>query len=276
MADKLIPSGTVTSELLNEVEHAAVSAAREILTGRRILEVKGPYGLALTSVEVGNDDLHQERAPGEASAVVSRALSVPMIYRRFSLSKRRVAAFEETGQPLNLKVVEDAGQAVAAREEEFVYYGQTGFQLPGLITVEGRNSVKGGNWNKVDEALDSVIEAVNILDGKGYRGPYGLALAPALYNNLFRRYAGTDLLQIEHLKRLCTRGIVKATIEGGVLVAPEVGSLVLGQDMQVGYLETDAAHENFAVSESVVLKIEAPDAICTIALISQARKNRAR
>jgi len=276
MADKLIPSGTVTSELLNEIEHAAVSAAREILTGRRILEVKGPYGLALTSVEVGNDDLHQERAPGEASAVVSRALSVPMIYRRFSLSKRRVAAFEETGQPLNLKVVEDAGQAVAAREEEFVYYGQTGFQLPGLTTAEGRNSVKGGNWNKVDEALDSVIEAVNILDGKGYRGPYGLALAPALYNNLFRRYAGTDLLQIEHLKRLCTRGIVKATIEGGVLVAPEVGSLVLGQDMQVGYLETDAAHENFAVSESMVLKIEAPDAICTIAPTSHGRKNRAR
>ena len=272
MADKLIPSGTVTSELLNEIEHAAVSAAREILTGRRILEVKGPYGLALTSVEVGNDDLYRELAPGEASAVVSRALSVPMIYRRFSLSKRRVAAFEETGQPLNLKVVEDAGQAVAAREEEFVYYGQPAFHLPGLMTVEGRNSVKGGNWNKVDEALDSVIEAVNILDGKGYRGPYGLALAPALYNSLFRHYAGTELLQIEHLKRLCTRGIVKATIEGGVLIAPEVGSLVLGQDMQVGYLETDAAHENFAVSESVVLKIEAPDAICTITSISRGRK----
>src|SRR5215510_13453291 len=177
MADKLIPSGTVTSELLNEIEHAAVAAAREILTGRRILEVKGPYGLALTSVEVGNDDLHQERAPGEASAVVSRALSVPMIYRRFSLSKRRVAAFEETGQPL-----------------------------------------------------------VNILDGKGYRGPYGLALAPALYNNLFRRYPGSDLLQIEHLKRLCTRGIVKTNIDGGVLVANDVGSIVLGQDLQIAYL----------------------------------------
>ena len=49
-----------------------------------------------------------------------------------------------------------------------------------------------------------------MLDSKGYRGPYGLALAPALYNNLFRRYPGSDLLQIEHLKRLCTRGIVKA------------------------------------------------------------------
>ena len=31
MADKLIPSGTLTADLLNEIEHAAVSAARDIL-----------------------------------------------------------------------------------------------------------------------------------------------------------------------------------------------------------------------------------------------------
>src|SRR5262245_47822805 len=179
-------------------------------------------------------------------------------------------------QPLTLKLVTDAAQAVALREEEFVYQGQLEFNLPGLLTAAGRNTLQGGDWSNVDQVLEDVIAAVNLLDGKGYRGPYGLALAPALYNNLFRRYAGTDLLQIEHLKRLCTRGIVKATIEGGVLVAPEVGSLVLGQDMQVGYLETDAAHENFAVSESMVLKIEAPDAICTIAPTSHGRKNRAR
>jgi len=85
-----------------------------------------------------------------------------------------------------------------------------------------------------------------------------------LYNNLFRRYAGTNLLQIGHLQRLCTRGIVKAAIEGGVLVAPEVGPLILGQDLQVSYLGPDAAHYNLTVSESLVLKIEAPDAICTI------------
>ena len=180
MADKLIPSGTLTSDLLNEIEHAAVAAARDVLTGRRILDVKGPSGLALTSVEVGNDDLRQEPSPGEASAVVSQALSVPMIYRRFSLSKRRVAAFEETGQPLNLKVVEDAGQAVAAREEEFVYHGQPGFHLQGLLTVDGRNNLKGGNWNNVDEVLDNVIEAVNMLDGKGYSGPLWVGVGAGL------------------------------------------------------------------------------------------------
>jgi hypothetical protein len=47
-------------------------------------------------------------------------------------------------------------------------------------------------------------------------------------------------------------------------VARDVGSIVIGQDMQVAHLASDAAHESFAISESLVLKIEAPDAICTI------------
>jgi uncharacterized linocin/CFP29 family protein len=258
------PTGVVTSDLTKRIEEASISAAREILSGRRIIEVEGPYGIGLTTLEVGNDDRCREPGSEEASAVVSRALSVPMIYRRFAISKRRIAAFEETGQPLNLKIAEDAAQAVAAREEEFIYQGQPDFHLGGLLTVEGRQTVNAGNWNNVDEVLGDVITAVNVLDGKGYRGPYGLALAPALYNSLFRRYAGSDLLQIEHLKRLCTRGIVKAAIEGCVVVARDAGSIILGQDLQVNHLTSDAAHEHFAVSESVVLKIEAPDAICTI------------
>lgn len=257
-------SGVINSELMNRIEEAAVAAAREILSGRRIVDIEGPYGTGLTTVEVGNDDLCREPGPEEASAVVSHALSVPMIYRRFAISKRRIAAFKEIGQPLNLKIAEDAAQAVAAREEDFIYHGQPDFRLGGLLTVEGRQSVKAGNWDNVDEVLGDVITAVNVLDGRGYRGPYGLALAPELYNSLFRRYAGSDLLQIEHLKRLCTRGIVKAAIEGCVLVARDVGSLVVGQDLQVSHLTSDAAHEQFAVSESLVLKIEAPDAICTI------------
>lgn len=275
MTDNLSPSNFVAPDLITRIEEAAVSAARDVLSGRRIIDVEGPYGLGLTALEVGNDDLCREPGAGEASAVVSQALSLPMIYRRFSLSKRRIAAFQEMGQPLNLKIAEDAAQAVAMREEDFIYHGQANFHLPGLLTAEGRNNFDGGDWNSVDQVLDNIITAVNMLDDKGYRGPYGLALAPALYNNLFRRYPGSDLLQIEHLKRLCTRGIVKAPIAGGVLVAKDVGSIVLGQDLQIAYLTPDAAHENFAVTESLVLKIEAPDAICTIMPASQGTRTDA-
>jgi uncharacterized linocin/CFP29 family protein len=93
---------------------------------------------------------------------------------------------------------------------------------------------------------------------------YALVLAPALFNDLFRLYPGTDVLALERLRRLCTAGIYKAAIEGGALVDRRVGALILGQDMQAGYAQQDGVHYHLYVSESIVLRIDEPKAICAI------------
>lgn len=252
------------AKLWDAIDEAATDAARDLLTGRRFLEVQGPYGTGLTVIEVGNDDYCRQPEPDEAGAVMSRALSVPMLRRSFRLSIRRIAAWLDNGQPLDLTPAEDAAEAVAAREEEFVYYGQPAFQLYGLLNCEGRSHVEGGNWADIDRALDDVLAAVNKLDADHFRGPYALVLSPTLYNGLFRRYPGTDMLQLEHLKRLCTRGIYKASIEGGAVVDPRVGSLVVGQDLRAGYAQQDGVHYHLYLSESLVLRLQEPKAICTI------------
>ena len=60
-------STSVTPELLKRLEDAAVCAAREIISGRRIIDVEGAYGLGLTTIEVGNDGKCREPGPEEAS-----------------------------------------------------------------------------------------------------------------------------------------------------------------------------------------------------------------
>ncbi|GIX49429.1 MAG: putative 29 kDa antigen CFP29 [Candidatus Tectimicrobiota bacterium] len=238
--------------------------ARDLLTGRRFLDLDGPYGVGLTALEVGNDEYCRQPGPQEAGAVMGRTISVPMLRKDFRLSIRRLAAHLEMGQPLLLTPVEEAAEAVARREEEFIYYGQPDFGLQGLLTAQGRLHHEGGDWSDLDRVLDDVLAAVNALDARGFRGPYALALAPSLYNGLFRRYAGTDMLQLEHLRRLCQRGVYKAPIEGGVLVDPRVGRLVVGQDLMVGYVGQDGIHYQLYVCESIVLMLETPQAICTI------------
>jgi uncharacterized linocin/CFP29 family protein len=132
------------------------------------------------------------------------------------------------------------------------------------LTSEGRQHYDGGDWADVDRALEDVLVAVNTLDASGFRGPYALALAHELYNGLFRRYAGTHMLQLEHLRRLCQRGVYKAPIEGGVLVDPRVGRLVIGQDVMAGYASQDGVHCHLYLSESIVLMLEEPRAVCAI------------
>ena len=130
--------------------------------------------------------------------------------------------------------------------------------------MEGRQEVPGGDWAAPDRALQDVLAAATRLDDSGFRGPYALALAPALYNNLFRLYPGSDVMGLEHLRRLCTAGIYKASIEGGVLVDTRVGVLILGQDVHAGYSSQDGVHYHLYVSESIVLRIDEPKAICVI------------
>ena len=249
--------------LWGAIDAAAIKSARERLTARRFLDVEGPFGVGLTAIEVG-DDQYREPQPNEAGAVISRTVPVPMLRRSFRLSIRRIASHVEYGQAVNLAPVEDAAEAVADAEERVAYLGQPDFGLPGLLTVEDRQHIEGGAWTALDRALEDALAAATKLDDEGFRGPYSLVLAPALYNALFRLYPGTDVLQLEHLRRLCTGGIYKAAIEGGVMVDPRVGVLVVGQDLRSGYVGQDGVHYQLYVSESIVLRIDQPTAICTI------------
>jgi uncharacterized linocin/CFP29 family protein len=246
------------------IDNAAASAARDRLTGRRFLDLEGPFGLGLTVIEVGNDDYCRQPGPDEAGQILGRAMQVPMIRKSFRISIRRVAAHLDNGQPLDLSPAQDAAEAVADREEELIYTGQPAFGVYGLLNVEGRQQVDGGNWSEPDAALRDVLAAATRLDEQGFRGPYALALAPALYNNLFRLYPGTDVIGLEHLRRLCTAGIYKAAIDGGVLVDTRVGVLILGQDFSAGYSSQDGVHYHLYISESIALRIDEPQAICVI------------
>ena len=246
------------------IDEAAAKAARDRLTGRRFLDLEGPFGVGLTVIEVGNDEYCRQPGPDEAGQILGHAIPLPMIRKSFRLSIRRVAAHLDNGQPLDLSPAQEAAEAVADREEELIYTGQPAFGLFGLLNIEGRQQIAGSDWTAPDGALQDVLGAATRLDENGYRGPYALILAPALYNNLFRLFPGTDVIGLEHLRRLCTAGIYKASIEGGVLVDTRVGALILGQDFSAGYSSQDGVHYHMYVSESIVLRIDEPQAICAI------------
>lgn len=246
------------------IDKAAAGAARDRLTGRRFLDLEGPFGVGLTVIEIGNDDYCRQPGPDEAGQILGRAIQVPMIRKSFRLSIRRVAAHLDNGQPLDLSPAQDAAEAVADREEELIYTGQPAFGVHGLLNVEGRQQAEGGDWSSPDGVLRDVLAAATRLDEQRFHGPYALVLAPALYNGLFRLYPGTDVIGLEHLRRLATAGIYKAPIEGGVLVDTRVGALILGQDIGAGYSHQDGVHYHLYISESIVLRIDEPRAICVI------------
>lgn len=251
-------------EMWTRIDEAAVTAARDLITARRFLEVDGPYGAGLTSVELGAESYARAAEPDLAGAVASRALAVPMLQQVFELSIRRVEGHLRMGLPLDLRPAEDAAEAIARREEDLIYYGIEEHGLSGLMTVDGRCREQCRAWNVVENALEDVLRAVARLDDSGFRGPYALALSPARYNTLFRRYEGSDMLQLDHLRRLCEGGVFKAPVEGALVIDPRCAALKVGQDLRIGFSANDGIHLKLFASESLVLLLDDPAGICTL------------
>src|SRR5512142_1536775 len=134
--------------ILGRMEEMAVAEARKILTARRFLPVEGPFGQGYLAAPVGNDDARQHASHG-ATTIIARTIPVPMIFRHFTMSRRRVSAHLELGQPLDFSQLGQATFELAAREDELIYQGDPEFGLAGLCTVENRNHLDAGNWNDV-------------------------------------------------------------------------------------------------------------------------------
>jgi uncharacterized linocin/CFP29 family protein len=71
---------------------------------------------------------------------------------------------------------------------------------------------------------------------------------------------------MEHVRQAVTGGIVKTTAvgHGGVLVTSvkELAAIVIGQDMTTAYVGPSGREYAFAVSESAVLRLAEPAAVC--------------
>lgn len=250
------PFGPETWEVLDA---AMMEAAKSQLVGRRLLHVEGPFGLGLKVVPLQDAEV-------EAGLITSPIIPLSLIQTAFTLGKRDLAAYERDGVSLDTSVVREAAIECARLEDTLVFNGAPG--VPGLLTAEGSNKLNLSAWDEVGTAAEDIIKAMTTLDGAGFHGPYCLALAPGRYNLLFRRYPRGPMTEMEHVRTMVTEGVFKAPIleSGGVLLASgrQFASIVLGQDMTIGFIGPVEEKLEFSISESLAPLIRQPQAICVL------------
>ncbi|HOT03086.1 MAG TPA: family 1 encapsulin nanocompartment shell protein [Methanolinea sp.] len=245
-----------TWELLDA---AMVDAAKSVLAGRRLLHIEGPYGLGLKAVPLEDCQVNECMA-------VSQFVPVHLISTTFTLGIRDLLAFEQNGLPFSAAAAAEAAIECARTEDTLIFEGAAGSK--GLLTMEDCGMLKLSSWNTVGKAADDVIQAMILLDEAGYHGPYSLALAPSRYNLLFRRYLQGQSTELEHIRAIVTDGVYKAPSlrSGGVLLASgkRYASIVLGQDMTVGFVGPIGDSLEFSITESLALLVREPSSICVL------------
>jgi uncharacterized linocin/CFP29 family protein len=223
--------------------------------------------LGLKSLPSGDCPV-DEKMPEGVEMAAGCVTPLAVIQKSFSLPIRDIAAFEQSGLPLDLSAAAAAAIDCARQEDSLVFNGSKALSLKGLLNAPGTNSTKLSLWEDVGAAVENIIAAVTSLDDKGFHGPYALGLAPNLYNLLYRRYPQGNQTELDHVKGIVSDGVVKAPAisSGGVLLAAGTAfaSIVLGQDLMTGFVGPAGNSYEFIVSETLALWLAQPAAVCVL------------
>ena len=257
-------------------DQTVVRTAQSMLVGRRFISLVGPFGPGVEAIPndtllggvAGQVDLIGN-AEAQAIGIQQRSfLPLPLLYKDFWVHWRDLEASRQLGVPLDAGKAAAAAAATAQAEDRMVFEGEAGLGLPGLRTVDGRQSVPMSDWASMGRAFADVVEGMRVLTNAGFTGPYALIVSPRLYADLNRIFDDTGVLELEQVEKLARRGVYPTAVlpePAAVLVDSGAQNLDLavGLDLSTAYVESDNLNHRFRVLESLVLRIRRPGAICT-------------
>ena len=242
-----------------QIEEEAARTLRRHLAGRRVVDVHGPGGAALSAVGTGH--LRDIEAPAEGVRARQREV-VPLIELRvpFRVDRRAVDDVERGAQDSDWQPVKDAARQIAFAEDRALFEG---YQAAGIAGIRAMTS--NPPMTLPAEAVsypDAVAEALRHLREAGVNGPYSVLLSADAYTAVSEtRDHGYPVIQ--HIKRLISGEIVWApVIEGAFVLTTRGGdfALHLGQDVSIGYLGHDATSVELYLQESLTFLVYTTEA----------------
>jgi uncharacterized linocin/CFP29 family protein len=223
-----------------QIEAETTRTLKRYLAGRRVVDVQGPGGTALSAVGTGH--LRTIAAPRdgiiarqrEAKALVE--LRVP-----FELSRPMIDDVERGANDSDWQPAKDAARQIAFAEDCAIFEG---YAAAGIVGVrQGTSNPKMTLPADVREYPRAIAEGLSRLRLVGVNGPYAVLLGADAYTALAET-SDYGYPVLEHVKRLVEDKIIWAPAIAGAFVLTTRGGdfdLRIGQDVSIGYLShTDA------------------------------------
>lgn len=230
-----------------EIETEARRAFTLHVAGRRVVDVIGPAGSALSAVGTG----HVRTLEAPVKNVIAHQRQVqPIIELRvpFSVTRQAVDDVERGAKDSDWQPVTDAAKQIAFAEDRTIFHGS------GAAGVTGVGPGSSNAPLSLPANLRTVGDALSALRRAAVEGPYSLLLSEDAYTAVAE--TADDGYPIrEQLKRLLGDGQIlwAPALDGAMLVSTRGGDyeLHLGQDLSIGYDAHDADHIHLYLQESL-------------------------
>ena len=232
--------------------------AREVLEnrlgGRRVVEVTGPHGLEKSAINTGRSE--------ELTGAFTRRKSLPMfeIEIPITMPRAEIEAFVRGAEDADSDPVREAAERAARIENEAIFKGHDEANIEGIISASEHEAIE------IEEDRSSFFSAIwnarKALNLENVPGPYILVLGDRHYQllnelesacyPLFKKIEdllGTEIVYVPELE------------DQGVLIsAGDDYQLHLGQDLSLGYKNSDQEKLELFLFESFTFQVHAPEA----------------
>jgi len=232
-----------------QIEEETSRTLKRYLAGRRVVDVSGPAGTALSAVGTGH--LRTIAAPGEG--VISRQREVKALAELrvpFDLDRQMIDDVERGANDSDWQAAKDASRKLAFAEDRAIFEG---YDAAGIVGIrQGTSNPHKSLPADVRKYPEAFAQALSQLRLVGVNGPYAILLSANAYTELAET-SDYGYPVLEHVKRLVEDKIFWApAIDGAFVVTTRGGDLDLhiGQDASVGYLSHTDTHVRLYLQET--------------------------
>ncbi len=226
----------------SQIEEETSRTLKRYLAGRRVVDLEGPGGVALSAVGTGH--LRNVAAPGDNVLARQREVKALVELRApFDLDRQQIDDVERGANDSDWQPAKEAARRIAFAEDRAIFDGYAAAGIEGIR--QGTSNPEMTLPADVRDYPDAIAQAVSQLQLVGVNGPYAVLLSADAYTGLSEtRDHGYPVL--EHIKRLVDGEIIWApAIEGAFVLTTRGGDfdLHIGQDISIGY----SSHTDVAV-----------------------------
>ena len=256
----------------SQIEEETSRTTKRYLAGRRVVDVEGPGGIALSAIGTGH--LRNVAAPG--AGILARQREVkPMVELRvgFELDRQQIDDVERGADDSDWQPAKDAAKLLAFAEDRAIFEGYAAAGIGGIR--EGTSNPVLTLPPDVRAFPDVIAQALAQLRLEGVNGPYSVLLGADAYIALSES-SDHGYPVMRHIKELVDGEIVWALAISGAFVLTTRGGdfgLYIGEDVSIGYLGHDDKKVRLYLEESFTFLLLTTEA--SVALTAKSSKAKA-
>ena len=224
-----------------DIEEEASRTLKRYLAARRVVDVKGPGGTAVSAVGTG----HLRTIAAQEQGILARQREVNALVELrvpFELDRQAIDDVERGANDSDWQPAKDAARKIAFAEDGAIFDGYDAAGIEGIR--QGTSNPIMTLPADVRQYPEAIAQGLSRLRLVGVNGPYSVLLGADCYTALAET-SDQGYPVLEHVKRLVDGEIIWAPAIAGAFVLTTRGGdfdLHIGQDFSIGYLShTDAA-----------------------------------